>query len=1029
MSEAKKDLEHIRGLIDRAKKERGKELDLAVYNFQEQLQQIPDEVFELLELETLDLSWNYIREVPEQIRLLPNLKHLILTGNPIEKVPDIPGLELDWNSYLRCRETLSTHNVVGISIDMELEDDPDHELIREPQYRADLRLLPRLSKLEINSDTFNQLIEPGNAIRDLLNNIGELRTLESLTINDLSLGEVPIGIRSLEGLRSLDLGRNRLTEIPDWLGDLKHLRKLILSENELSTLPSSLARLSKLEVIYIWNNRFREIPPVTFQLKNLTNIDIDLIGSPDKEGFLKHIPPDILQLPKLKTLSVYGQPIEVPPPEVVKDGVEAIKNYWRQQQEMGIDYLTEAKLIIVGEAGAGKTSLAKKIEDPAYELKPQEVSTEGIDVIRWGFPCAVRVKKEGREELHQTDFRVSIWDFGGQEIYHATHQFFLTRRSLYLLVADDRKEDTDFNYWLQVVELRSDRSPLLIVQNEKQDRQRPLDLGALRARFPNLREALRVNLADNRGLDALVKTIREELERLPHIGTPLPKTWSQVRAALEGDPRNYISLDEFLEICQQNGFKRREDKLQLSGYLHDLGICLHFQEDDVLKNTVILKPKWGTDAVYSVLDDRGLLERRGRFGPEDLARIWADEKYADMRGELLRLMMRFQLCYQLPDRPVYIAPQLLSPTRPAYEWKGRNELVLRYDYEFMPKGILTRFIVAVNHLIADQGLVWKSGVILARDGSRAEVIEDYPLRKINVRVTGADSRGLLAIVDDQLERIHASFPRLKYEKFLPCNCEVCRERDEPFAYPLTELKDFAAQGDKIQCRVSRKLVDAAELLRDVLPWADHLLEAFVNPYDIPRQETFRPAESPSVKEVFVSYAWSDESGAVVDKLQESFEGHEIKLIRDKNEMRYKDSIRDFMQRIGRGKCVVVVLSKRYLESKNCMFELTEIAGRGDIRDRVFPVVLDDARIYDAVDRLEYIEYWERKREALDAKMKKVGGENLQGIREELDLFSDIRNTIARIVDILSDMNTLTPEQHRGSNFDALLQALESRLSE
>src|SRR5262249_32399987 len=244
--------------------------------------------------------------------------------------------------------------------------------------------------------------------------------------------------------------------------------------------------------------------------------------------------------------------------------------------------------------GAGKTSLAKKIQNPAYELEPQQRSTEGIDVVRWSFPSAVPVKREGKDELHDADFKVSIWDFGGQEIYHATHQFFLTRRSLYALVADDRKEDTDFNYWLQVVELLSDRSPLLIVQNEKQDRQRDIDLASLRAHFPNLRDAFRVNLATNRGLIELGKVIRKELGHLPHIGTPLPKTWSRVRGALENDPRNYINIDEYFTICQENGFSSRADKLQLSGYLHDLGICLHFQDDPVLKNTVILKPKWGT---------------------------------------------------------------------------------------------------------------------------------------------------------------------------------------------------------------------------------------------------------------------------------------------------------------------------------------------------------------------------------------------------------------------------------------------------
>ena len=56
-------------------------------------------------------------------------------------------------------------------------------------------------------------------------------------------------------------------------------------------------------------------------------------------------------------------------------------------------------------------------------------------------------------------------------------------------------------------------------------------------------------------------------------------------------------------------------------------------------------------------------------------------------------------------------------------------MILRYEYEFMPKGLTTRFIVALNHLIANQAMVWKSGVVLEREETRAEVIEDYAKRK------------------------------------------------------------------------------------------------------------------------------------------------------------------------------------------------------------------------------------------------------------------------------------------------------------
>ena len=122
---------------------------------------------------------------------------------------------------------------------------------------------------------------------------------------------------------------------------------------------------------------------------------------------------------------------------------------------------------------------------------------------RWGFPTALRVDQEGKQRLLERDFRVNIWDFGGQEIYHATHQFFLTRRSVYLLVTDDRKEDTDFNWWLQVEEMLSDGSPLIIVQNEKQDRRR--DIGHWEREKSELDAAMKEVGSEN--LDGIRETI------------------------------------------------------------------------------------------------------------------------------------------------------------------------------------------------------------------------------------------------------------------------------------------------------------------------------------------------------------------------------------------------------------------------------------------------------------------------------------------------------------------------------------------
>jgi len=523
-------------------------------------------------------------------------------------------------------------------------------------------------------------------------------------------------------------------------------------------------------------------------------------------------------------------------------------------------------------------------------------------------------------------------------------------------------------------------------------------------------------------LDDVIKSLRKELETLPHVGVGLPATWKRVREALEQDQRDYITMEEYLAICRDHGFTRRGDKLQLSGYLHDLGICLHFQDDPLLKNTVVLKPSWGTDAVYRVLDDGAVISARGLFTRTDLQRIWSEEKYEGMQDELLRLMMKFQLCYALDVGDAYIAPQLLSSDQPGYPWEPIGGLVVRYEYQFLPKGIVTRFIVAMHRLIAGGKLVWKTGVVLERDGSRAEIIEEYSQRRIRVRVAGPDSHGLLAIVDEQLDRLHASFPRLQYERYLPCSCEECKGKAEPYGLALDKLIKMAKKGQKIQCHESGEMVDAAQLVRKILPGALR--------HEDSRSIGTTPQliSAPSSPEVFVSYAWNTQSNVVVDRVQQALEQEGIRLLRDREEVRYRDSIRDFMRRIGQGKCVVVVLSEKYLKSENCMFEMVEIAKEPDLRERIFPIVLSDANIYKATGRVKYVRYWEDEIQELDEALKTVRGDNLTKLQEDLNIYSEIRRLFDGIADTLRDMNALTPDQHEGSGFEELIRRIRAQLS-
>jgi hypothetical protein len=181
--------------------------------------------------------------------------------------------------------------------------------------------------------------------------------------------------------------------------------------------------------------------------------------------------------------------------------------------------------------------------------------------------------------------------------------------------------------------------------------------------------------------------------------------------------------------------------------------------------------------------------------------------------------------------------------------------------------------------------------------------------------------------------------------------------------------------------------------------------------------------------VFISYAWGGESEAIVNQIDAALQGRGLKIIRDKRDLGYKGSISAFMERIGEGNCVIVIISDKYLRSPNCMFELVEIAEGKQFHDRVFPIVLSNAEIYDPVKRLEYVKHWEIKRAELAQAMKEVDPANLQGIREDMDLYDRIRDKVSGLTSILKDMNTLTPDMHRDSDFSEIYTGIERRMAE
>ena len=682
------------------------------------------------------------------------------------------------------------------------------------------------------------------------NQISDITPLENLTqLAKLDLGKNQISdiapLQNLTQVATLDLSDNQISDITP-LQNLTQLAKLNLEKNQISDI-APLKNLTQLSEIHIPSNQISDITP----LKNLTQLmmldlsenqisNITPLASLEKPKSLNLQNNQITSLPRWITnfkeeilwkkeeymlsdgVNFFGNPLRTPSPEIVKQGKEAIANYFAQLDEQAEDHIFEAKMLIVGEPGAGKTSLAWKINDENCALPESEDTTKGIDVKPYEFEIPeedVASLTDNNKGIREA-FRLNLWDFGGQEIYKATHRFFLSKRSLYALVADSRNEDTDFNYWLHIVEMFGGESPLLIVLNEKYQRKKKLDIPAMKARFSNIVDVISVDLAedDKTRLHQLTQAIRYHVSRLPHIGSPVPARWTDVREALEKNIENTITLKEYLAVCRENGIKKHADALVLSQYFHDIGVFLHFQDDPLLRRTIFLNATWATNAVYQILDDPLLNEQEGRFCKADAEKIWLADEFALLRDELLQLMKKFFLTYEIGNTGEYIVPERLPPNTPNYHWELAGNLILQYKYDFfMPKGLLSQFIVQMNHYITDHILVWQRGVILEREGAKAEVIESYDKRNIHIRVLGKNRRDFMTIISETIDKLNSQYEKMKVEKLIPCNCAECKISETPYFFEHADLKRRIEKGRReVECGKSYEMVNVKALIDDLV---------------------------------------------------------------------------------------------------------------------------------------------------------------------------------------------------------------------
>ncbi len=619
-----------------------------------------------------------------------------------------------------------------------------------------------------------------------------------LDLSNFSLDELPSEVLKISQLIELNLSNNNISSLPDNFGDLEKLSKLTLSRNSLIKLPTTINQLQKLRYLDVSDNALELIPSELGELTELLTLKLS-------NNKLKSLPNKLILLNKLIHLDVSGNDLKIPP-EITKKTREprAILDFYSKIYDAGITTdlpndntsktltkenasvelpkisrhtraVNEVKLLIVGQGSVGKTSLINQLLQGKFS--PNQAKTDGISIARWQIeggrkqnaPLSKWTRISSRNS-ETSSITLNIWDFGGQEIMHATHQFFLTKRSLYLLVLDSRlsQEENRVEYWLKIIQSFGGESPVLIVGNKTDQHPLDLDRAGLKKKYPNIVGIFETSAATGIGISALKNEIEKLVLTLPHVHDLLPETWFVIKKKLEdlSQIKNFFTLDEYLSLCTTNEIIDETGQSLLIGFLHDLGVVLHFQEDRRLAELGILNPQWVTNGVYKILNDKILFAHKGVLALPLLDKILSTAEYPqNKRLFIVEMMRKFELCYDI-DRETFLIPDLLPKDQPDLKFNGIP--AFEYAYPVLPSSVITRFIVRMNQKIND-GLVWRTGVVLKIGENKALVKADIEDRKITIAIEGVEHtrRDALSAIRYQLDEIHNSIKGLNPEKFVP----------------------------------------------------------------------------------------------------------------------------------------------------------------------------------------------------------------------------------------------------------------------
>lgn len=772
--------------IKEAQRSGATELDLSqryAAKSSEKLTKLPDSLWELTALQSLNLNHNQLTALPDSIGKLTALQSLNLSHNQLTVLPEAIGqltalqsLNLSRNKLTALPKTISQFTILQT---LDLTMNSFITLPRAIGQFADLKAL-YLSR---------------NSVIELPNSIGSLAQLEILGLTGNPLQTLPETLKNLHQLRVLGLSAMRLSHLPEFLGQLTNLQAIGLANNGLTSVPHWLIHFTELTRLYLgteeknmgpWGfgstvgNKLTSLPEWLSELVNLSVLTIE-------DNQLTDLPPSFAKLEHLEEIKLDNNPLNPELAAAYEEGLDAVKAYLHAKAEEQI-VLNEAKLILVGEGEVGKTCLMDALADAKWQ---DHDSTHGIQIR----PVAATDAESGRV------ITLNGWDFGGQRVYRPTHQLFFSSPAVYLVVWKPREGPQQglVKEWIKLVTHREPDAKILVVathggpgaRQPDIDRQELWDLFGRETVLDFYHVESKPNRAGRRrGIDELKQRIARIAADLPEMGRSVPKSFQTARQALLDTGAAYLPLERVYAICYEQGLEPYTTQIFVA-ISHRLGHLIHYEHDPILRDIVVLKADWLATAISFVLDDEVTRKQNGLVPFSRLQQLWnnpaRDSQFRyppDLHPIFLRLMERFDLSYRVAglslsddSEPVSLIAQLVSDTRPqarlAEEWP---EAIPTGDVQQMQicrivdeqngqsataEGLFYQLIVRLHHLSLgrnhfDNGVHWQRGLVLDNDYNGRALLVHHG-NDIYITVRAAYPQGLLSRLTTEVKYLVESF--------------------------------------------------------------------------------------------------------------------------------------------------------------------------------------------------------------------------------------------------------------------------------